>query len=388
MITRKRPYVTAIFAFCAMFVLGFMDNIRGTVIPAIRASFAVSYASIGLLFVFGFAGYLVAVLAGGIIFDRTGRRMIFVGAMVILCAGLLVMFQAATYAAVLLAMMIMSLSFGAFDVGLNALAARLFLKNTAVMMNLLHVFFGLGAAAGPRYAGWLLSKDVRWPVVYAISGVLLIPTALLLWKSSIPSGTGGPKTSLRHATKLLSSPRIALFAALLGAGMVLELGMGNWLVNFLIVERSMSESTASVYMALFFLLFTFGRLTGGYISEVVGYQRSLLFFTVAAGGLLAAAVASPGAPILFSCVGYFVSILFPTVITMLAREFPHHTGTAMALAMTGGGLLQMGANWGIGLLHDAAGVVVGFSAVGLSVPFLLIMLFLTGSTENRATAGA
>lgn len=371
----KKNVLLIVLAFSIMGLFGFMENIRGAVIPEIKKDFHVDYSSIGLMIFIASAGYLIAPFIGGIGIDKYGRKQV-LGAGLLLVIGAVIGLQYAhSFGLLVLLLTLMTAGFGLFEVGLNALGAQIFITNTAVMMSFLHLFYGAGASASPEYSGMLLSQDIPWRHIYLYSLVLVGALFIFLMLCRFPDNTDTDSEQKLALGKIVTDKKIWLFVAVLGFCQLAEHGIGNWLVNFLQIERGMSESASSLYLSLFFVTFTIGRVVGGFLAERLGYIKTVLYFTIFsvllfAGGL---AAGSRGA-ILFSLMGFFISVKYPTVMTIIMKEFTQGLGSIMGFIITGGAMVSMTCNWLIGKTNDYIGVYAGFGS--LLVYTSLIIIFL------------
>ncbi len=252
----------------------------------------------------------------------------------------------------------------------------MFVRNSAVMMNLTHLFYGLGSSIGPKYAGWMIKNGISWNYTYFYSVIPGVAVFIYLCMVSFPQSVNGDSEGKIPAGAAISDVKVWLFVGLLGFCEVIELGTGNWLVNFLQKEWGMNVDKSSFYLSLFFITFTLGRLFGGYIAEKLGYIRIIFIFTVVSLALqLSGLVLGRSFAFLFSFTGFFISIMFPTVMAIIMKEFKEGMGTKMGIIITASGSVNMISNWLIGKTNDLLGVTAGFSSLLLYGS--LIILFLT-----------
>ena len=140
------------------------------------------------------------------------------------------------------------------------------------------------------------------------------------------------------AAQMLKNKKVWLIVATLGFCTVAELGMANWLVNFLQEVRGMGVEQSSSYMTFFFAAFMLGRLVGGYIAEKIGYIRIIMYFAIISMVLFVSGMFLDNSfAFLFSCIGFFVSIMFPTMMSVIMKEFPNGTSSIMGFAISAAG---------------------------------------------------
>ena len=137
---------------------------------------------------------------------------------------------------------------------------------------------------------------------------------------------------------------------------------------------SATEKAAMVatIMSVFSILFTVGRLAGGFVSGFLGEKRTLMLFSALAVIIvwLSKYMANEWV-YLFAAAGLFFSVLFPTA-----------TGVGTKLSETGGsalGLVYVAAGIG-GAVSDAFGPQTGFN---LPIVFLGILFVISLLLKDR-----
>ena len=145
----------------------------------------------------------------------------------------------------------------------------------------------------------------------------------------------------------------------------------------------MNENSSSFYLSFFFITFTIGRLTGGYLAEKIGYVKIILYNTVASMILFGTGLLiGNGGAIFFSFVGFFISIMYPTLMVIIMKEFTENTGSVMGFIITFAVVINMISNWLIGKSNDLFGVYYGFASVIIYA--ILIITFLL-ALEKKLT---
>lgn len=364
-----------IFTYLCMIAFGFTENLKGTSIPPIRAQFNINYSSIGIMFFISTLGYITATFTGGFAADRFGQKKVLTLGFILLIFSCTAFNFAKSFAAVSFFYFILNAGFGCFDVSLNSLGARIFIKNSAIMMNLMHLFYGLGSSAGPKYAGWLLSKNVSWGNVYFYSLLFTGAVFLFMCFSSFPENLHEQQGSRIPLIDILKNKKIWLLSVLLGFCEIAELGAGNWLVNFLQQIRNMNISESSSYLTFFFITFTIGRLVGGFLAEKLGYIEIIIYFTIGTIAVLAGGLyLSNSFAFLFSIMGFFVSIMFPTIMTIIMKEFRYGTSSIIGFIITAAAGVNMIVNFLIGKTNDIAGVNIGFGSLLFYDALILVII--------------
>ncbi|MCL4506370.1 MAG: MFS transporter [Chloroflexi bacterium] len=382
-LSARMPWLLVAVAFASMVVFGFIENIKGTVIPSIQDTYKVSYSSIGVMLFISSSGYLLATFLGGMAGDRFGQKWVIgAGYGFILLAGL-GMLTASVFPLAVFMMFLTGLGFGCLEVGVNSLGARIFVRNSALMMNLTHFFYGAGSMAGPEYAARMLVAGRPWNQVYAFASIIILVVFTLLLFARFPTAAERHAETRLELRQIVRNGKIWLFVGVLSLLVVVEIGTGNWLISYLRGVYNMDADQGARYLSFFFLTFTLGRLFGGYIVERVGYVKTIFVFGMAILLLdMAGFAVGQSGVILFSLTGFFISIMYPTFMAMVMKEFRVGTGSVMGFVITAVAAVNMLMNWVVGQTSDLLGVAAGFGSFML---YLIIAMALLLVLNNRLT---
>lgn len=378
---KYKPLIVLVFLCMAIF--GFIENIKGILIPSIRIQFGVDYSAIGMMLLISSFGYLLATLIGGLAADKLGKKLIFMFGFIVLVTAVTLFYQVNSFSATTALLFMISTGCGCIEVAVNSLGAQIFIRNAAVMMNMTHLFYGLGSAISPRFAGHMLAKNLPWNYVYTIILAILIPGLIYLIFLRFPETPDNEKNVKFPITQIIKSKKIWLMIGTLGFCVVAEVGMANWLVNFLQEVRGMSVEDSSLYMTFFFATFMLGRLLGGHIAERLGYIRIILYFAIISIVLFVSGMfLSNKFVFLFSCIGFFVSIMFPTMMSIIMKESPTGTGSIMGFVMAATGGINMTFNWVIGKTNDILNVNIGFMSIAI---YMMLIIVFVIPLSNKLT---
>ncbi|GJM74777.1 hypothetical protein HMSSN036_69930 [Paenibacillus macerans] len=80
-------------------------------------------------------------------------------------------------------------------------------------------------------------------------------------------------------SQLMRDPAIWLIVLVLSFGVISEMAVGGWLVNFLEKAYHWNTSSASGMLSAFFVCFTFARLLLGPVTDKIGFTLSLILFS-------------------------------------------------------------------------------------------------------------
>lgn len=373
-----------ILIFGLMLLQGFMDNIRGVLIPSIQAAFQVDYTSLAWIVLISILGYITATFSGGPLIDRLGqKKVIFIG----FCGlgfGAFGIAYAWNYTLLLLCIYFMGYGTGSINIGASTIAPILFIKNQAIMMNLLHFFYGLGAAIGPRYAGIMLAANFLWRDVYHYSLLILTILGIYFLFCRFPKVEKQESQQKLSYRQIISDKNIILFALILGFYVAAEIGIANWLVTYLQQGKAVEPLKSASYLSAFFLVFTLGRFVGGFIAERLGYMYSIILYISMALGCLALGIFGGNYFIfMISASGFFFSIVYPTMMALLIKTFNQGINSIISFVITASSLINMMGNWLVGKINDFWGVRVGFYLIPFYMTILLALVILLSRNLSK-----
>ncbi|PKG25319.1 MFS transporter [Niallia nealsonii] len=392
-------YVLLSIVFGGFLIFGLSENIKGPAIPKIQTDFSLSEAQLGFLLALNSLGYLLACSFTSALSNKIGIKWTGIIAFVSMAFAGVCMYFSHAYFFLSASYFLLYIGNGMLEIGLGIMAARIFTKNTGMMMNLSHFFYGLSSIVAPIFASSMMtweagSEELGWRGMYFIMlSVSLLPI--------IPSLLG--KFPQEHAEKeevisyysLVRDPVAWLIVAILSFGIVSEVSVGNWLVNFLVKSYSWSLKDAAEMLSLFFLFFTLARLLFGPITDKIGYTLSIMIFSFFSGicSLSAVIVGEKGA-ILFAIAGVGIAPIYPTVMALLTKLYPKGTGTAITFTVTLMGIASVIGSFFIGFIIDSVGggknnilgLQVGYGMIGvlaLICSICCIFLFVVLRKRNK-----
>jgi fucose permease len=288
------------------------------------------------------------------------------------------------------ALFVVFAGFGFFEIGVNALASRLFVTKAALLMHLLHSFYGIGAILGPKTAG-IIADNVNfgWRYVYLFS----IPLVLLLFIPAIlarfpethaEADLGSTATAADTAPRktffdALRSPMVWLMSVSLGLAVVIEMSSSNWGPLYFQDIYGFNPSTdGAAFLSAFFLVFTLSRLICGPFVERIGYIRSLLAsaFIIFAIFVTGFCMGERGIYVL-PALGFFIAMLWPTLMAVAIVHFGKDAPVFSSAMIAIGGLINAAVQFLVGLTNRVFGSAWGYrSSLVYTAVFIIALLLL------------
>ena len=393
----KRSLVFIIFA--NMIILGFLNSMRGVSFPLIKNNFGVSYNNMGLLGALLSFSAVFFCIVSSIFMNRFGIKKTIIAASMLVIAGAGSLFFASFFLVTVVFFIILQAGFGFFEISLNGSGVKFFTVKSGLMLNLLHFFYGVGAIAGPRFMGFMVNhQNLNWQEVYPLT---LVPAFIMLFITlsvRFPQGNPVPQPHAEDSKTqspskvpsfwdMLKNPMVWLFGITIGLAGGMEGCSVSWSGLYLQDVYGLDPTvTGAAFLSLFYILYTASRFISGFIMEKTGYMRStivsgfaiIILFTAGFGlgrnGIYVLPVA-----------GFFIAIMWPTVLAISAGFFREHAQTAssamICIAFSLGGLIQ----YSSGLLNRFLGAAWGYRSCILYSLILVILLLAVRRKTHVAT---
>jgi fucose permease len=332
------------------FAAGFLMAAIGPVLPALSARTGASLAEMGRLTMAIFGGSFAAQFVAGWASDRLGRRLVLAAGLVLLAAAGVAIALSTSLAVTLAVGVVYGFGYGAFTLSGNVMASELMPTRRASAVNLVNMFFGLGAVVGPLVVSVLLQRTgASLPALWLGSGLLALSAAVaaITLPDRLPvfaplgAALSGPAPSLLRDRMLLACG--VLLALYVGS----EMAAGFWSTVYLQQSAGMDAARAAAATSLFWAMLTLGRVIATVAGMRLGAEPLLtasVWVACAGAALLWIGHGSAAASVTaFALLGFGYGPIYPTGVAVLTSRFPHAAGVATSqmgiLAAIGGALL-------------------------------------------------
>lgn len=381
------------------FIWGFITALNDILLPYLKGAFSLTYLQAGLVQFCFFGAYFIVSPFAGRLLEKIGYRMGIVTGLLVIAGGCILFFPAAElsiYALFLLALFVLAAGVTMLQVSANPYVAVLGPESSAASrLNLAQAINSVGHTAGPMFGAVLIlaatgeagsAKSVQMP--YLLIAITLAVVALLFFKMKLPNINEHVDQQQQPGAFSLFEHRHLYFGVLaiflyVGA----EVSIGSYLVNlFLQLDiPAMDEVTAGKMVSYYWGAAMIGRFVGAAVLRFVKPTTLLAINGGLAIVMIIIAVNMEGALAMWSilAVGFFNSIMFPTIFTLAIRGMGEHTGRAsgyLCQGIVGGAILP--------LLQGLAADVIGlqWSFLVPAVCYLYIAWYaLNGSRMGHET---
>jgi fucose permease len=321
----------------ATFVYGMIAAMLGTILPELSERFHLTPSQNGTIAFTQALGLMLASLSVGPLLDDEGKKAGLILGLAFICFVLFTLPRSSGFRSVVFLLFLLGVGGGIVVTAANALASDVGEAHRAIALNLLNLFFGLGAFATPFVSANLFHRS--WlRLCYSVAGLAVIALAIQV-ATRMPPPVGTGRFILADAGPALGRPLLLLLGFFLFLYVSCEVGVWNWLVRHLIAQ-GVPESRALNILSLGFAL---GLLIGRvgvtpiliHVSDVtVTFVASL---AMAVTTYLMLRTSKPAvAFVLVFLAGLSMAPVFPTTLAIVGDAFPRMTGTAIGFVITCG----------------------------------------------------
>ena len=354
------------------------DASKSVYLPLIQKFYHLEYDYQGLLVFTASLGYTVFSLFVGYLTVKIGIKWT-------LSIGFLVMILSYTagitivhIGCIVAALVVAGIGMVFLDVGINTWATVLFQSHKAVMMNLLHCFYGLGATIGPIFTGFIsvhLKMSYRGVLIaiLGICGTAFLAT-LFIPKSESKSQDSESSSSSFTIRTALCHPIVWLMGLAQGCIAGTENITMNWAPVYL---RDLygwdPETRGARFVSTFFLVYTISRMVSGFLIDRLGGIRSLVIYIctlicVFGTGFILGEKGVYG----LMASGFFIAPLFPTLLTIAMTYFEKDVDKCTCVIMFMYMIVSQTIQLLVGVIMKRIGVAWGYRVVVILMVIVLV----------------
>ena len=394
------------------FVMSFLTNILGPIVPDIINSFRVSLTAAAVLPFSFFIAYGVMSIPAGFLVDRFRDKPVMVAAFLASTVGSACFALFPAYEVAVVSLFLMGAGMATLQVVINPLlrvagGEEHFAFNSAFAQ----LVFGLASFISPRVysylvqnlatpstgQNWLLRwlarvtpRGLPWVSIYWIFAACTVVMAAVTWLSHFPKYKRTEEEqagTLDMYRKLLRNPTVWLFFGCVFAYVGCEQGTADWMSKFLSqYHRFDPHTTGATAVSWFWGLLTAGCFIGMGLLKLFDSRRVLIGFAAAAILCLTVALFSPAriSVVAFPMIGLFASIMWPVLVSLGLNSVAEYHGSFAGILCTGimgGAIVPLI----IGRLGDLFGLRVGMAFLYLTFGCVLSVGFWAKPLISNAT---
>ena len=385
------------------FMLGFITCLNDILIPHLKAIFNLNYTQAMLVQFCFFTAYAVMSIPMSKLVEKMGYKAGIIGGFLIAALGCILFYPAAasaSYPIFLGALFILASGIVLLQVAGNPYVTLLAPKGKeSVMLTLIQAFNSLATTVAPPIGAALIFVDatasqaerissVQMPylglagfmiLLSVLIGLIKLPDARQIAAEQTESSHDGKSSVWQYKHMVLGT--IGIFCYV-GA----EVAIGSLMVNALEHTAGLSHDKAAGYLSVYWGGAMVGRFIGAGLMNKIAPNKYLAFNASMAVGLLLLAIAAGGGAVTqwaLLLIGFFNSIMFPTIFSLGTKGLGKFTGAASGIistAIVGGALVPVLQ----GLVIDNVGLMISY--VIPAVCYVYIVFFATQGYKADETS--
>ncbi|MBT6844015.1 MAG: MFS transporter [Candidatus Melainabacteria bacterium] len=390
---------------------GAITNVAGAIIPKIRDTYSVSASLSAFLAATFFIAYGITSIPWGVFMEKNSKKTTLVSSSLITTAGVLLFAAVPGFYPNMFAMFLCGVGITGVQVALNPLVAEIsdpakYSRNLTMFM----VINGAGSYAAPQLVTLIKTQGLHWSVTYWVfTALALIMTLAVAFpkypaaetndqdleakalSSSELSGQSvakarseelkmrkdGSESKNLTLELLTSNPIIYLYALGIFLYVGVEVGVANT-IGFYLQDKlqindvlgAAAEAAQNTAISNYWLGLLAGRFVGtAVLDKIPGKLAIKIYIGLAAAALYMAMTGDINQALLaFPAIGFFISIMFPTIYSLATNSFGKEYSSAISgilcTAIIGGAVIgpvmawvaeanqgtELVPNWDAGLL--------------------------------------
>jgi fucose permease len=408
----KKNYLVVGLIMLIFFVISFLTNIIGPLIPEVIKGYNVSKGMAGLLNFSFFIAYGVMSIPAGILTERYKEKKVITGAFILAIIGAFLFAHFPTFGIYLVSLFLIGMGMAILQVAINPLLrvsggeehfaftsvlAQLFFGGASFLSPLMYSYLVTNLTAG-NTSNMLLSildrlvpPNLKWVSIYWIFAIVAIAMTVIIMISKFPKVVLNEEEkvgSLKTIRELLRNRYVVLFFFGIFAYVGTEQGVASWISKFLADYHGMNpEVEGATAISWFWGLLTLGCFLGLGLLKIMDSKIVLRVFTIGAMVSLATALTTGNgmtAYYAFIGVGFFASVMWSVVFSLALNSLKNNHGAFSGIlcsGIIGGAVVPLI----VGVLGDAFGLRIGMSFVFLTLSYILSLSFWANPLVKNKT---
>ncbi|HWV72524.1 MAG TPA: MFS transporter [Pseudosphingobacterium sp.] len=359
---RRNIFITWLI-FAIFFVISFLTNILGPIIPAMIESFHINVALAGFLPFCFFVAYGIMSIPAGLLVEKYKEKKMLLTSFFIAFMGALLFACWPSFLIAMASLFLIGCGMAMLQVVINPLLRTAGGESNFAFNSVLgQLFFGLASFLSPqvytymvqhlhqdvgdkaiwiRWLERLVPSSLTWVSLYWIFALVCALVYFLLIFVKVPQVElkEDEKISLGKPLRELMGNRMAwLFFLGIFAYVGTEQGIATWISTFLVTYHQVDPQTVGATVnAYFWGLLTVGCLLGLLLLKLMDSRTVLVCFTI--GAMVSLSFALFGkkewAIYAFPTSGFFLSVMYSVVFSLALNSVTKYHGTFSGILCSG-----------------------------------------------------
>lgn len=406
----KRNTLIVGLIFLIFFVISFLTNILGPLIPDIIDSFDLSIGLAGFLPFSFFVAYGVMSIPSGLLIEKYSEKPVTIAGFALAFGAALLFALFPTFEVALFSLFSIGIGMAMLQVVINPLLRQAggeehFAFNSVMAQ----LFFGSASFLSPLLYSYLVSNihtandqplillfndlvsaDIKWVSLYwvfALTALVMVITLALVRFPKVELKEDERMDTGSGFRSLLSNRYVWLFFLGIFAYVGTEQGIATWTSKFLQLYHGVDPATTGArVLSYFWGLMTLGCLLGLPLLKLFDSRKVLMAAAVCTMITLVLALFGPTgvALVCFPLTGFFISVMWSILVSLGLNSVPRHHGTFSGILCTGiagGAVVPLI----IGGLGEWLGLRLAMLVLFITLGYILSVGFWAKPLVNNAT---
>jgi MFS transporter, FHS family, glucose/mannose:H+ symporter len=363
-------------------VFGIVFAVLGTVfgLPEMRTRLQINLAQQGNLFLLLYLGIFCSSLTVGPLIDHLGNRINLLVSSLVVGVAMLAFANAHSLLVASFAALLLGFGGGGLNTCTNVLVSHLYGERRGPMLNLLGIFFGIGALFVPLLAA-SIEGHITIAQLFGFCAALAFACGLAYALIPFPAARADQAFSFKDGIEVAKYEGVLLLGFILFLESGNEASIGGWTSTY-VNGSGYSPRIATLALAGYWGALMLGRILASRL--LAGIRKSQLVVGSALVSLLGCAIllTSHCIGLLMTgtaLVGLSYGPVFPTTLAIAGDRYSKRAGTVFGLlfsiALIGGMLLP----WAVGQVSQHLTIRMGMlvpalGAIGITILSLSVLL--------------
>ncbi|MBB3186546.1 MFS transporter [Microbacter margulisiae] len=394
----RRNYYIVSLILLTFFVISFLTNIIGPLVPDIIKGFHLNLTLVAVLPFAFFIAYGIISIPAGILVEKYKEKKMMAAAFTISFVGALMLALFPNYLTAVVSLFLIGCGMAMLQVVINPLLRTSGGEEHYAFNSVLaQLIFGLASFLSPLVYSCLVTDldttggthsllaslvphNLPWVSLYWLFVVVSLAMIAIILVSRFPKvilSDEEKAPALQVHIALLRKPVVVLFFIGIFCYVGTEQGVANWISQFLYAYHHYDpQITGARAVAYFWGFMTAGGLLGLGLLKLMDSRKVLVGFTVMAIVSLSLGLFAKGGIVLvaFPLVGFFASVMYPVIFSLALNSLQEHHGAFSGILLTGvigGAIVPLVIGW----LGDHVGLRTGMYFLYLTLGYILSVGF-------------
>jgi len=408
----KRNYGIVLLIMFIFFVISFLTNIIGPLVPEVIKGFSVSKGMAGLLNFSFFIAYGVMSIPAGMLTEKYKEKRVLTLAFILATIGAFLFSFFPSFPVYLISLFLIGMGMSILQVAINPLLrVSGGEENFAFTSVLSQLFFGGASFLSPLLYSYLITnlnagntsnillstmnglvpENLKWVSIYWIFAIIAIAMVVVVSLVRLPKVELNEEEKVGNFStiaELFKNKYVVLFFFGIMAYVGTEQGVASWISQFLSDYHGMNpEVEGAKAISQFWLLLTLGCILGLGLLKLMDSKLVLRIFSFGAMISLATALVASNGMVSyygFIGVGFFASVMWSVIFSLALNSLKNNHGAFSGIlcsGILGGAVVPLI----VGLIGDAFGLRIGMSFVFLTLSYIFSIGFWARPLINNKT---